>query len=106
MTIDEPVSDFGSRLKRLRLERNLTLDMAAELTGISRTALHRYENNLQDPLFSNVISLAKGYNVTLDYLAGFDSDCPTVRLYGLNQKQRAVIWNFLENFIEPLKSRD
>lgn len=61
---------LSERLFRLRNEKNLTQEQAAEAVGISRVALTRYENGQRMPKMNIVDSLAKVYGVSVDYLMG------------------------------------
>lgn len=57
------------RLKDLRTERHLTLGELEKLTGISSSALSSYENNdYKEINHGNLITLAKFYGVSTDYL--------------------------------------
>ena len=57
------------RLKDLRVERNLNLEELSGLTGISKSALGSYENDdYKEINHGNLITLAKFYNVSIDYL--------------------------------------
>ena len=61
---------LAQRLFRLRNEKGLTQEAAAEIAGISRVALTRYENGQRMPKMNIVTSLAEAYGVTVDYLMG------------------------------------
>jgi len=62
---------IGERLKDLRNSRHLTLEELAEVTQISRSALGKYENDdFKDISPFSVVTLAKLYGVTTDYLMG------------------------------------
>lgn len=57
------------RLKDLRTERHLKLGELEKLTGISSSALSSYENNdYKEINHGNLITLAKFYGVSTDYL--------------------------------------
>ena len=59
------------RLKDLRVERHLTLEQLAEATGISKSALGKYEtDDYKDISPYSIIELAKFYEVSTDYLLG------------------------------------
>ncbi|MDX3099223.1 XRE family transcriptional regulator [Nonomuraea angiospora] len=67
-TIDRTLDAVGPRLKRLRLQRDVTLaDLAAE-TGISTSTLSRLEAGLRRPTLEQLLPLARAYGVTLDEL--------------------------------------
>lgn len=57
------------RLKDLRTERHLKLGELEKLTGISSSALSSYKNNdYKEINHGNLITLAKFYGVSTDYL--------------------------------------
>lgn len=62
---------LGERLKDLRVERNLKLETLAEKTGLSKSALSKYESDdVTDLSIYAVTTLAEFYGVTTDYLLG------------------------------------
>ena len=62
---------LGERLKDLRVERHLKLEMLAEQTGLSKSALSKYESDdVTDLSIYAVTTLAEFYGVTTDYLLG------------------------------------
>lgn len=59
------------RLKDLRVERHLTLEQLAEATGLSKSALGKYETDeYKDISPYSIIALADFYKVSTDYLLG------------------------------------
>ena len=55
---------LGERLKDLRVERNLKLETLAEQTGLSKSALSKYESDdATDPSIYAVTTLAEFYGV-------------------------------------------
>ena len=57
------------KLNNLRVERNLTLVEQAEQTGISSSALGKYEaDDYKDISPFSIVTLAKFYSVSTDYL--------------------------------------
>lgn len=61
-------NNFAIILKRLRQERNISQKTVASYTGIDRTTISLYENNLREPSIKNACILADFYNVSLDFL--------------------------------------
>lgn len=62
---------ISERLEDLRKERGLTLAELEKATQISKSALNKYENkDFKDISPFNVVTLAKFYGVTTDYLMG------------------------------------
>ena len=66
------LEEFSKNLKMLRKSKKLSLVKLSELTGIPKSSLHEYENNLVDPGLNNAKILAEFYNVTLDFLIGYE----------------------------------
>lgn len=62
---------ISERLKDLRVERGLTLEELAAATGLSKSALGKYEaDDYKDVSPFAVAELAKFYGVSTDYLLG------------------------------------
>jgi len=61
---------FYQRLRDLREDMELTQAEVAKILGTAREQYNKYELGKQEIPFHHVITLAKYYNVTVDYLAG------------------------------------
>lgn len=68
---------IGARLKELRLERELTIDMMiADMNSkypqlrLNKSMLSRWENDLNEPTLENAKYLSMYFDVSLDYLIG------------------------------------
>lgn len=75
------------KLKDLRVERRLTLEQLAEKTGISKSALGKYEaDDYKDMSPFNLVTLAKYYGVSTDYLLGLTQikNHPNTELHSLH----------------------
>ncbi len=62
--------NFSSRLKELRKEKKLSQYGLAKATGISQSAIARWELNKNEPTSSDLIKLSKFFNVNIEYLLG------------------------------------
>lgn len=58
----------GEKLARLRKENNYTQEQLAELLGVSRQSISKYESGLVYPETEKLIRLSNLFNCTLDYL--------------------------------------
>lgn len=67
------VTNFGSILKSLRLERRIGQAKLANDLGLSKGVISLWENNLREPKLSNLIALALYFEVSIDYLAGLEN---------------------------------
>ncbi len=63
---------FYDRLKELRIEKGLSQMQLANATGLSQSAIARWELKITDPPASSLITLAKFFGVTVDYLLGLE----------------------------------
>lgn len=61
---------FGSRLRGLRIERNMTQEDLANILKIARATVGRYETDERFPDKETLNTLADYFNVTVDYLLG------------------------------------
>ena len=67
----QPKLTIQERLKDLRVERGLTLEQLSAETGISKSALGKYEaDDFKDISPFSMVKLAKFYGVSTDYLLG------------------------------------
>ena len=67
----QPKLTIQERLKDLRVERSLTLEQLSAETGISKSALGKYEaDDFKDISPFSIVELAKFYSVSTDYLLG------------------------------------
>ena len=67
----QPKLTIQERLKDLRVDRSLTLEQLSAETGISKSALGKYEaDDFKDISPFSMVELAKFYGVSTDYLLG------------------------------------
>lgn len=66
---------FCERLKKLRLENNLSLRQLAEQISSTKQAISNWENEYRAPSLEAAIEIANYFEVSLDYLVGL-SDNP------------------------------
>ena len=61
---------FYQRLRDLREDKDMTQEAVAKLLGTAREQYNKYELGKQEIPFHHVITLAKFYNVSIDYISG------------------------------------
>ena len=61
---------FADRIKKLRTNKNLTLDGLAKELNINKSRIGMWENNGTVPRDDVLIQLSKYFNVSIDYLLG------------------------------------
>ncbi len=59
---------LGETLKELRTEKNMTQEFVAESLGVSRQAVSKWENGSSEPSTSNLIAIAKLYEISPEEL--------------------------------------
>lgn len=64
--------DFGKRIKILRTRDGLTQQQLAQRLGITKSCVSAYENDLRLPPYDTLISIARIFNTTTDYLLGLE----------------------------------
>ena len=75
------MSIFSERVKDLRLSMNLSLRQLAKITGLSHSAICKYESGTREPTFESLEALADVFNCDIDYLLG-RSDIKCALLHG------------------------
>ncbi|MCR4896766.1 MAG: helix-turn-helix domain-containing protein [Lachnospiraceae bacterium] len=65
---------YYTRLRDLREDKDLSIRKLSEQLHIQRTTYHNYETGKRELPFELAITLAKYYNVSLDYIAGLTND--------------------------------
>lgn len=74
---------FGRKLKYLREMREWTLEDMANLYNqkydakMSKGALSKYENDVNEPMINTVVKFAKLFNVSPNYLLGIEENDET-----------------------------
>lgn len=63
---------FKERLKELRQQKNLSQMQLALKLNISQSAIAKWELGKTEPTASAIITLAKFFNETTDYLLGLE----------------------------------
>ena len=63
---------FQERLKELRTQRNLSQMELAKATDISQSAIAKWELGKTEPTASAIITLAKYFDESTDYLLGLE----------------------------------
>ena len=64
--------EFKEKLKELRTSKNLSQMQLAMKTGISQSAIAKWELGKTEPTASAIIVLAKFFNETTDYILGLE----------------------------------
>lgn len=92
--------DFGTTLKKLRLEKHLTQSQLAQRLGLTKSVISAYETGLRMPSYDILIAIAKIFNVSTDFLLGLDRK-QEIDFSGLTEDEV----NALINLIRVMKRR-
>ncbi|MBH0340069.1 XRE family transcriptional regulator [Bacillus thuringiensis] len=105
---------FGQRLKDLRREKKLTQQDIADVLGIEKSNISRFESGKQSLSSENIIKTAKYFDVSVDYILGI-SDYKTInkkkeeqipkdvvelikKINTLSPEKRQLIESLIDNF--------
>ncbi len=64
------MNKFSTRLKELRVEKNLSQNELAKQLNISVACVNRWENNLRIPNIDSLIILCNFFSCSADYILG------------------------------------
>ena len=59
---------FGEKLSKLRKEKNYTQEQLADIFGVSRQTVSKWESNIAYPETEKLMKLAKLFGCSIDYL--------------------------------------
>ena len=82
--------NFGKKVKLLRKERGLTQKQLADMVGVAVSAISAYEAGNRYPTYSGLVSLARIFHVSTDYLLGI-ANTRIVDVSGLDESEIDVI---------------
>lgn len=68
--------NFSDRLFRLRRERGISQEELAEVVGVTRQAVQKWESGASRPDMDNLTALARYFQVTLDWLITGEEQAP------------------------------
>ena len=61
---------FGTRFKQLREKKGLTLEQVGKELVFIKQTISKYEKNESEPVYSDLVRIAKFFGVSIDYLLG------------------------------------
>jgi len=85
------------RLKTLRKSKGITQDELAEILGVSKATVSRYEQAAIYPSAEVLIRLCRYFSVSADYLLGL-SDKIELKLSHLKDDQIVIILSVINEF--------
>lgn len=92
---------LNERIRKLRLERNLSqVDLAKKL-NVTKQSVSNWENDNIQPSIEMLIKLAEAFSVSTDYLLGLD-DRRYLEITGLSDEEVSHI----QVVVEDLRARE
>lgn len=91
--------DFGKKIKKLRKQVNLSQKQLADRIGVSDSTISYYETSVRYPSPDMLITFAKYFHVTTDYLLGLDH----VKILNVSDMNEEEI-KLLQYIIDTLKN--
>ena len=92
--------DFGSTLKSLRIQNNLTQTQLAQKLGVTKSVISAYENSLRMPSYDILIMISKIFKVTTDYLLGLENK-KELDLSGLTEAEKNALIHLVQAMKHP-----
>lgn len=83
--MDNYINTIASNLKRIRSERDLSLDKVALLTGVSKSMLSQIEKGKANPSISTLWKLSNGFKISFTELINAPED--NIELISINLKE-------------------
>ncbi|MDC7291350.1 helix-turn-helix domain-containing protein [Blautia schinkii] len=88
---------FGEKLRMLRKGRNITQQTLAVQVGVTVSAISAYESGSRYPSYEVLLSLARIFHVSTDYLLGLEKNrCLDVT--GLSEREIDILAKTIEIF--------
>lgn len=97
--------DFGNHLRMLRERYGISQEELGRRVGRAGSVISNYENNIKIPTLDVLTTMARIYNVSLDYLVGFDKKDQVI-LEGMTDGQRELIHRLVKELKESTKPKN
>ena len=91
------IETIGSRIARLREQRRMSQSDLARRLHISRASIQAWECGTNTPSTDNLVSLAKIFHVSTDYLLQIDAS-KTVSLDNYSNDEQILVFRLLKYF--------
>ena len=82
---------LGEKLSKLRKESNYTQEQLADILGVSRQSISKWESDIAYPETDKLIALGKLFECSMDYLLKEEiSEKTSVQTYGFTEKVEEI----------------
>lgn len=96
---------LGTKIKTLRIEKNMSQRELADKINISKNSISLYESGKKFPSLKNLCNLAHVLGASTDYLLGLTND-KDMYLYDLTEPQLDILRRTIHQFEEYNKLRN
>ena len=87
--------DFGNTLNTLRTQNHMTQAQLAQQLGLTKSVISAYETGLRMPSYEVLITIARIFKVTTDYLLGVEKK-QEIDFSGLTEEEIAALLNLVK----------
>lgn len=87
--------EFGTRLRELRMQKNLTQKQLAEQIRVQNSIISFYENGDRLPSPETIIKLTAVFHVSADYLMGIEKS-ESIDISGLDEEDKRLVRSLVE----------
>ena len=91
---------FGEKLSKLRKEYNYTQEQLADILGVSRQSISKWESDIAYPETDKLIKIAKIFDCSMDYLLKEE----VTERQGTRSAEKESIWNSIKKQFYERKS--
>lgn len=85
--------EFYQILRNLRKDYNYTQEQLGKIIGVSAGSIGLYEQNRREPDNDTMKKIAKVFNVSIDYLLGFENEIPLERILPISKQKFPLLGN-------------
>ena len=86
---------LGLKIKSLRMERNLTQKQLADMAGVAANTIYSYESGNRYPSYGVLISFARIFHVSTDYLLGL-KHLKSIDVSDLNEQEVHIVLQVID----------
>jgi transcriptional regulator with XRE-family HTH domain len=73
-SVHERKTPLGRELTTMRLEQSLSLEDAAEISGVGKTCISNTEKGVSDPCYQNLVKIVESYGYEIEFMKVSDDE--------------------------------
>ena len=91
---------FGEKLSKLRKEYNYTQEQLADILGVTRQSISKWESDIAYPETEKLVKMGKLFECSMDYLLNED----VVEKQGTQSTEKGSLWEIFKKIFHERKS--